>query len=93
MDAFSRLALEVHNKCRVHHNVPPLVWSNSLARDAQIWAKRIAKEGRLKRADNLEEDGENVFMATGGFESAGEEASKSWYSEIEKLVQKYCFVW
>ena len=62
MDVFARTSLEAHNKFRSAHNVPPLSWSNELARGAQIWAKKLAKEGELKH-DQLKGIGENVFMA------------------------------
>ena len=80
MDVFARISLEVHNKFRSAHNVPPLSWSNELARGAQIWAKKLAKEGGLKH-DQLKGIGENVFMASQGFDAAAEEATKTWYSE------------
>ncbi|XP_078358777.1 uncharacterized protein LOC144643408 isoform X1 [Oculina patagonica] len=83
MDMFSRTSLEAHNKLRSAHNVPPLSWSNELARGAQIWAKKLAKEGGLKH-DQLKGIGENVFMASQGFDAAAEEATKTWYSEVER---------
>lgn len=83
MDVSSRIALDAHNKLRSAHNVPVLIWSNDLSRSAQIWAKKLAKEGRLKH-DNLDGIGENVFMSSQGFDSAAEEAIKNWYSEAEK---------
>ncbi|KAJ7336543.1 hypothetical protein OS493_011753 [Desmophyllum pertusum] len=80
---FSRTSLEAHNKLRSAHNVPPLSWSNELARGAQIWAKKLAKEGNLKH-DQLKGIGENIFMASQGFDAAAEEAMKTWYSEVER---------
>lgn len=81
MDVFSRIALDARNKLRSAHNVPILSWSNDLSRSAQIWAKKLAKEGRL-RHDQLDGIGENVFMSSQGFDSAAEEAIKDWYSEV-----------
>lgn len=81
MDVSSRIALDAHNKLRSAHNVPVLIWSNDLSRSAQIWAKKLVKEGRLKH-DNLDGIGENVFMSSQGFDSAAEEAIKNWYSEV-----------
>lgn len=83
MDEFSRTALDEHNKLRSAHNVQALSWSNDLSRSAQVWAEKLAKEGRLKH-DQLEGIGENVFMSSQGFDVAAEEAVKSWYSEAEK---------
>lgn len=84
MDVFARTSLEVHNKFRSAHNVPPLSWSNELARGAQIWAKKLAKEGGLKH-DQLKGIGENVFMASQGFDVAAEEATETWYSEVNYI--------
>ena len=81
MDVFSRTALDAHNKIRSAHNVPALSWSNELARSAQVWAKKLAKEEKLKH-EQLKEIGENVFMSSQGFDAAGEEATKNWYSEV-----------
>ena len=84
MDVFVRMSLEAHNKFRSAHNVPPLSWSNELARGAQIWAKKLAKEGSLKH-DQLKGIGENVFMASQDFDAAAEEATKNWYSEVNYI--------
>lgn len=81
MDVFSKTALDAHNKFRLAHNVPALSWSNELARGAQMWAKKLAKEGKLKH-DQLKGIGENVFMSSQGFDTAAEEATKNWYSEV-----------
>ena len=81
MDVFSRTALDAHNKLRSAHNVPALSWSSDLARSAQVWAKKLAKEGKLKH-DQLKGIGENVFMSSQGFDTAAEEATESWYSEV-----------
>lgn len=90
MDMFSRTSLEAHNKLRSAHNVPPLTWSNELARGANTWAKKLAKEGGLKH-DQLKGIGENVFMASQGFDAAAEEAIKSWYSEVnDKMFLSQC---
>ena len=82
MDIFCRQAIEAHNKFRAAHNVPSLVWATDLARDAEAWAKTLADEGKLTH-DQLKEVGENVFMASQGFDTVGQEAVKSWYSEVQ----------
>ena len=81
MDVFSKTALEAHNKRRSEHNVAALSWSKDLARSAQVWANKLAKEGKLKH-DQLKGVGENVFMSSQGFDEAAEAATKSWYSEV-----------
>lgn len=37
--------LNAHNRYRAEVGVPPLSWSNALARDAQQWADRLASLG------------------------------------------------
>ena len=79
-DTFGKKALETHNKFRAAHQAPALKWSSALARDAEVWAKQIARVGRL-RHDNTS-DGENVFMVFGR-ETDGSNAVNSWYSEVK----------
>ena len=76
----AKKALETHNKFRAAHQAPALKWSSALARDAEVWAKQIARVGRL-RHDNTS-DGENVFMVFGR-EIDGSDAVNSWYSEVK----------
>lgn len=80
MDAFGKEALEAHNKFRAAHQAPALTWSSALARDADAWAKQIAREGRLRHDDT--NDGENVFMVFGR-EIDGSDPVNSWYSEVK----------
>lgn len=80
MDSFGKEALEAHNNFRKAHQAPPLTWSSALARDAEAWAKQIAREGRLRHDDT--KDGENVFMVFGR-EIDGSDAVNSWYSEVK----------
>ena len=47
---------------------------------AEVWAKQIARDGRLHH-DNTS-DGENVFMVFGR-EIDGSDAVNSWYSEVK----------
>ena len=80
MDTFGKEALETHNKFRAAHQAPALTWSSALARDAEAWAKQIARDGRLRHDDTS--DGENVFMVFGR-EIDGSDAVNSWYSEVK----------
>lgn len=79
-DTFGKKALETHYKFRAAHQAPALKWSSALARDAEVWAKQIVRDGRL-RHDNTS-DGENVFMVFGR-EIDGSDAANSWYSEAK----------
>ncbi|XP_031549606.1 cell wall protein PRY3-like isoform X2 [Actinia tenebrosa] len=86
MDVFARKSLEAHNKYRAQHNVQALTWSNSIAREAEAWAKTLAKKGKLMHnKDRKSGEGENIFMSSAAdFESVGADATDSWYSEVEK---------
>ena len=42
------MVLAVHNRERAAVGVPPLVWNDALAADAQDWANRQAANGTLK---------------------------------------------
>ncbi|EDO49310.1 predicted protein [Nematostella vectensis] len=85
MDVFARKSLDAHNRYRAMHNVPPLTWSNSIAREAQKWANKLAKEGKLIHDKSRSGQGENVFMSSGAnFDDAGEAACESWYQEVER---------
>jgi hypothetical protein len=58
--------LNAHNKYRQEVGVPPLQWSNSLARDAQEWANYLASQGgNLEHSQNTGQ-GENLWGGTAG---------------------------
>ena len=80
MNSFGKEALEAHNKFRAAHQAPPLTWSSALAQDAEVWAKKIAKKGRLEHDDT--KDGENIYMVCGR-EIDGTDAVNSWYNEVK----------
>lgn len=82
---FSKQALEAHNKYRAKHKVPPLKWSDKIAKEAQAWAEKMARSRKLQHASQSERDGngENIAMFSGKFETAGEEATNMWYSEVK----------
>ena len=83
--AFAKQALDAHNKYRAKHQAPPLKWSEEIAKDAQAWAEKLARERRLQHASQSERKGtgENIAMFSGKFETAGEEATNMWYSEVK----------
>lgn len=60
--------LEAHNLARAEAGVPPLVWSERLARDAAGWAAHLATTGLYDHA-NVEQrrgQGENLWRGTRG---------------------------
>lgn len=67
--AFARQILTQHNLERDRTGVPPLVWSDRLARGAQAWAQTLAHEGWLRHASQAENGGagENLWMGSAGY--------------------------
>ena len=59
--------LKAHNECRRKHNVQDVTWSDSMAKQAQDWANKIAKQGKLKHspAKSRKGLGENIACANG----------------------------
>jgi hypothetical protein len=57
-----------------------------MAKEAQAFAEKVAKSGKLQHASREERngDGENVFMMMGKAEVTGEDVVGSWYSEVSK---------
>ncbi|XUU59969.1 CAP domain-containing protein [Erythrobacter sp. HA6-11] len=69
---FAAELLDAHNQERAEFGAPKLKWSQRLARDAQVWAERLAREGRMRHANNDERGGagENLWMGSAGAYSA-----------------------
>ena len=80
LDSFSKDALEAHNKYRAQHQVPSVKWSRSLAKDAEAWAQRLAKENSLRNGDT--DDGENLYAISGKPDLKGHEAVEKWYNGV-----------
>ena len=68
VDSFSGRVLAAHNAERSELGLQPLVWSVSLAREAESWALLLAREGRMRHASQLERrsHGENLWMGSAG---------------------------
>lgn len=81
-DKFGKETLEAHNRYRSLHDAPQLKWSRALEKDAERWAKQLAKEGRLRHEDI--DDGENVYSVTGKSDVTGGEVVDRWYAEVDK---------
>jgi len=60
--------LNAHNKYRTPLNIPPLKWSDKLAKNAKVWADRLASERRMHHSSGSGE-GENLWMGTSGYYS------------------------
>lgn len=65
-----RLAmLDGHNRARRQYGVAPLAWDEALARDAGVYAARLAWSNRFehdRQAGRYPLQGENLFMGTRG---------------------------
>src|SRR5690606_19380233 len=68
-DGFAQRALAEHNRERDRAGVPRLAWNTNLARDAEAWAHRLAREGWLRHAPRTENRGagENLWMGSAGY--------------------------
>ncbi len=69
--------LDRHNYYRKLVKVPPLVWSDKLATEAQIWANQIAKNCDLVHSES--DYGENIYWTSGSSTEA--EVVDCWASE------------
>ena len=82
---FAKQALDAHNKYRAKHKVSPLTWSDEIAKETQAWAEKLARARKLQHATQKERKGygENIAMFSGRFETAADEATNMWYSEVK----------
>ena len=72
VNRFAQQLLDAHNQERAEAGVPPLEWSDKLAREAREWADQLATQGRMTHADRdtRRMAGENLWMGTAGRFSA-----------------------
>lgn len=71
-NSFARQLLEAHNDARDDVGVPPMQWSQRLARQAQDWAEVLASEGRMRHTTQAQREGagENLWMGAAGYYGA-----------------------
>src|SRR4051794_28455076 len=77
--SLSRDLITAHNAVRAVVRVPPLIWSNQLAKYAQHWADSLAEQRKFYHHPNSP-FGENLFEIQGATATA-EEVVESWASE------------
>ena len=56
-----------HNEARRRYGVAPLAWDEGLARDAAVYAQRLARTNRFehdRQGRRTQRQGENLFMGT-----------------------------
>tara|TARA_B110000263_G_C15255009_1_gene486042 strand:- start:81 stop:623 length:543 start_codon:yes stop_codon:yes gene_type:complete len=89
------LALEVHNNARADVGLEVLKWSNTLAKDAQVWANTLANIDKMFHSSNKSRvnQGENLyysFKTENGLKvyskTPAKDASASWYNEINEYT-------
>lgn len=59
--------ISAHNRARREYGVGPLAWDQSLARDAAIYAQRLARSGRFEHDPQVgrrPKQGENLWVGT-----------------------------
>ena len=59
--------IAAHNQARRHYRVGPLAWDAALARDAAIYAAKLARSGRFEhdpQRGRQPRQGENLWMGT-----------------------------
>lgn len=64
---FDERVLAAHNVERAAAGVPPLKWSDQLARDARTWADQLAASGRFEHSPDepgRDVEGENLWAGT-----------------------------
>lgn len=72
-------APEIHNRARATKNLQPLQWDEGLKRDAQQWAERLAREGKLHHSSGTGQ-GENLYWASASG-NPHQDASQAWINE------------
>lgn len=80
-DSIAEQLLAAHNRYRDEVNVPPLVWSDTLASHAQEWADHLASTGgSTLQHSQTSNEGENLWRGTSNYFSYTEMVN-SWGDE------------
>lgn len=84
---FETAMLAAHNRARAAVPVPPLVWSDALAKDAAGWAAHLAELGRAvhSKPEERSHQGENLWQGTAGA-YAPDEIVGGWVAEKKDFV-------
>jgi pathogenesis-related protein 1 len=78
--------LDAHNAVRAKLHLPPLVWSEKLAKAAQEWANMLIKEGTFHHPAKSPW-GQNLYAVSGG-EYLPEQIVNGWASEASQYDYK-----
>ena len=95
-DGFLKDCLDAHNKYRAEHGVPPLVWNETLAAEAQAWANSLSSKNLFKHdyaSITNKAEGENLaYFKPSSPKCNGpktpkcvqcREIVKDWYDEVD----------
>jgi uncharacterized protein YkwD len=85
-ESLARDMLTAHNEVRAKVGVPPLAWSENLARAAQEWANTLIAERRFDHRPKSK-TGQNLFRMDGGRE-APRKVVERWASEAANFNYK-----
>eukprot|EP00795_Rhopilema_esculentum_P001567 gene1567-16018_t len=81
------ICLHAHNALRaLHHETGTLRWDEELARGAEQWAMKLAREGGLRHSRG--NYGENLYAAWGQSASCAK-ATLAWYSPAGNFGRRY----
>ena len=75
----SRPIVAAHNRVRAEVGVPPLRWSDPIAKTAQRWANKLARSGCKLTHSTSNRYGENLFAASAPV--SPEHVVENWASE------------
>jgi uncharacterized protein YkwD len=77
--------LDIHNRERAAHSIPPLKWSDELAAEAKTWAEHLATTGKFEHETSIfPAKGENIAQGAAGFHST-EQLIQGWVDEKNKI--------
>ena len=78
MDFVENACLKAHNDRRALHGVTSLIWDDSLAQHAQVWADHLAATGKIRHDPDLDEEGENLAWFQGHLTADCTDALENW---------------
>jgi hypothetical protein len=90
MSSDDKEALRLHNEARAKVKVKPLVWDYKLEAAALTWARKIAKDGKMKHSESKDRSGQGENLAyaysSSGFKNPITAGTKAWYVTLSRLV-------
>ena len=71
--------LKAHNDRRALHGASPLIWDDTLAQQAQVWADHLAATAKMRHDPDLDEEGENLAWFQGRLTADCTDALVGWW--------------